>query len=372
MDNRGDVGSWIREASILSLCQISHLLCVIDNIYFDLKEMSDEERKNTEFFTEKMCTIIFTSLLKQAVEKFDRIRDIAVNAILFLLYSENEKYIYKSKSQFALRIRQQNRLEKLPQFQKFIKIKYIPHYDQIVEYFNPEINQTNYNFNWTTAERTFPIFVQFLQFECFHLPILSGLILSVGGISKAVVQESSKALLNYLENNQNQLMIPLNNNNIIESDSKNTLENTLASSLIIVGKKITGNDSNFISLLKTLNLLFENQYFFSQLVFSTDLFKLIESEIANTNDTNKLREATTTLIHLLLFQSSARTSAIQLLLNLLVHSFPLIRQNTSENLYLCMITYDDVFLINQEEINAILSETNWFDPFLYLSKKIIN
>jgi hypothetical protein len=70
VDNRGDVGSWVREAGMKALERWAILLCNSDD---------------KELFTSTMCKQLLAAILKQAVEKIDKMRDVAGNIIQRLL-----------------------------------------------------------------------------------------------------------------------------------------------------------------------------------------------------------------------------------------------------------------------------------------------
>ena len=69
IDNRGDVGSWVRQAAIIALERIT---------YFILNHRLD-------FYTLEMGTEMFCGLIHQSLEKIDRIRKLAGQAIERLL-----------------------------------------------------------------------------------------------------------------------------------------------------------------------------------------------------------------------------------------------------------------------------------------------
>lgn len=78
MDNRGDVGSWVREAGMKALERWAILLC---------------NSENKEIFTPTMCKQFLSALLKQAVEKIDKMRDVAGSIIQRLLVDTNILHI---------------------------------------------------------------------------------------------------------------------------------------------------------------------------------------------------------------------------------------------------------------------------------------
>lgn len=61
LDNRGDIGAWMREASMLGLETLTLLL----------------NKHKSELLTENLVTKIITGIGQQAVEKIDRTRALA-------------------------------------------------------------------------------------------------------------------------------------------------------------------------------------------------------------------------------------------------------------------------------------------------------
>lgn len=61
MDNRGDIGAWMREASMSGLETLTLLLNI----------------NKPEFLTQNLVTKVITAIAQQAVEKIDRTRALA-------------------------------------------------------------------------------------------------------------------------------------------------------------------------------------------------------------------------------------------------------------------------------------------------------
>lgn len=83
-DQRGDVGSWVRAASMETLQQLLPLVARLD------KELEPI------YLTRADVTRVFSGLLKQSVERIDRVRDCAGAVLVDLLYavdSENNPLI---------------------------------------------------------------------------------------------------------------------------------------------------------------------------------------------------------------------------------------------------------------------------------------
>lgn len=77
VDNRGDVGSWIRTAAMNGLEKCTYILCKRHKLV-----------GNESLFDANIATNLVGGLVKQAVEKMDRLRDIAAKTLQRILYSE--------------------------------------------------------------------------------------------------------------------------------------------------------------------------------------------------------------------------------------------------------------------------------------------
>jgi hypothetical protein len=184
VDNRGDVGSWVREATILSLAQLAILL-----VREDVKNNSDESSEL--FFTREMSTALFQGLVKQSVEKIDRIRDVASAVLGCLLYTDDVQLMNQSKSHIGLRVR----LQKMTDSQLPVKsengdwvpvtIPFIPHREKLQEL----ISKTEYirGLTFNVFQGVYPRMIRCFTLDCYCLPLLTGLCASIGGLSKQSV-----------------------------------------------------------------------------------------------------------------------------------------------------------------------------------------
>lgn len=80
IDNRGDVGSWVREAAMDGLEKCSYILCKRDST------CSSEEPES--LFDTSLAANLVGGIAKQAVEKMDKLREAAANILKRILYNE--------------------------------------------------------------------------------------------------------------------------------------------------------------------------------------------------------------------------------------------------------------------------------------------
>lgn len=99
VDNRGDVGSWVREAAMDGLQRCTYILCKrqavgctpeIDGVKC-LPELTDRDMiasdQTCSLFDESLASNLVVGIAKQAVEKIDKIRDMAGKILQWILYN---------------------------------------------------------------------------------------------------------------------------------------------------------------------------------------------------------------------------------------------------------------------------------------------
>lgn len=101
VDNRGDVGSWVREAALEGLEKCTYMLCkrvlvsstgTEKNVTECLKQQSKNDMlKNNQdlpLFDENLATSLVGGICKLAVEKMDKLREAAANVLYRILYNQ--------------------------------------------------------------------------------------------------------------------------------------------------------------------------------------------------------------------------------------------------------------------------------------------
>lgn len=102
IDNRGDVGSWVREAAMDGLEKCTCILCKKSCTNYVTPGGTQENRSasglaNTDevpgnqickFFDVNLATNLVRGILKQAVEKMDKLRETAAKTLQRILYSD--------------------------------------------------------------------------------------------------------------------------------------------------------------------------------------------------------------------------------------------------------------------------------------------
>lgn len=84
VDNRGDVGSWVREAAMDGIERCSYILCKKEQ-----KCSTSENGEARSFFDADLATTLVGGIIKQAVEKMDKLREAAANVLRRILYNDS-------------------------------------------------------------------------------------------------------------------------------------------------------------------------------------------------------------------------------------------------------------------------------------------
>lgn len=100
VDNRGDVGSWVREAAMNGLERCAYILCKRDSVN-SLKANHDEHQSAvpepylvtedpvSSMFDADIATNLVGGLAKQAVEKLDKLREVSCKILQRILYNQS-------------------------------------------------------------------------------------------------------------------------------------------------------------------------------------------------------------------------------------------------------------------------------------------
>ncbi|XP_013921307.1 PREDICTED: tubulin-specific chaperone D, partial [Thamnophis sirtalis] len=145
-DSRGDVGARVREAAMKSLMEITLLLTRTEPALIDAN----------------VSKRIMCSVAQQSAEKIDRFRAHAGSVFLALLNFDNPP------------------------------VPHIPHREDLERIF-PRAEAVT--FNWSAPSQAFPRITQLLGLASYRYHILTGLTVSVGGLTESTVRESKLTCL---------------------------------------------------------------------------------------------------------------------------------------------------------------------------------
>lgn len=237
IDNRGDIGSWVREAAMDALKRCSFLLCLETNgewtkvepecsagepagLFYGETEASGLTEKSRfttirsgPLFDEEIAVKVVGGLAKQAVEKIDRVRDVAGRTLQHLLHSDQ------------------------------LSVDGIPHRRAL-----EQIVPNDSNLNWAAPGISFPRLLQFLKFPEYRPYLLSGVVLSVGGLADSLGKVSTQALFEFLQG------LPPTGSGIGALTDSSSI--WLGGQILELLKSNRGVDRVIVPVLKTLDILF--------------------------------------------------------------------------------------------------------------------
>lgn len=208
-DNRGDVGAWVREASM----HVLHYLVI----------NCPRERLNSDTVHQ-----VLSGLTKQSVEKIDRIRAVAGKLFQSLIHHQPP----------------------LPHIQR---------HQELLEIFPNDSS----SISWLFADHTFPLFCKLLLFPEYSEKILTGLVGSIGQLTESLIKHSSSSFLDFLKANDGeipricQLIVKIFEDNLlnerISHPMLNFLEMLLSSGVLVL--ILDDENNNFADeILRLTNL----------------------------------------------------------------------------------------------------------------------
>ncbi|KAK9143260.1 hypothetical protein Syun_012660 [Stephania yunnanensis] len=330
VDNRGDVGSWVREAALRGLERCTYILCEKESVGFP-RQMSEaksemepfpsamvETNQRLPLFDVSLATNLVGSLTKQAVEKMDKIRIHAAKVLQKILYNGN------------------------------IFVPCIPHREKLEGIIPCDVDS-----EWAVPTFSYPRFVQLLQFSCYSRYVLSGLVISVGGLQDSLKKASIMALLQYLEVTGNG-----------EDEKRRSRENLLGTDLLWILQEYKRCDRVIIPTLKTIEVLFSKKFFLNVESLTPDLctgvLDSLVTELKSSKDFTKLYSGISILGYIASISNQLHARAFSKLLFFLGHRYPKIRKAGADQVYLVLLQNGDIIAEGKlDQALEILSETCW-------------
>ncbi|CAH3037220.1 unnamed protein product [Porites lobata] len=300
IDNRGDVGAWVREASMSALETLTRF--VVEN--------------DSSLLTPEICQNVMYCLVQQASEKIDRTRAHAGEIFLRLLYMDNPC------------------------------LPHIPHHRELLEIFP---RKDCLEMNWSAPSECFPRITKLLGLPSYRDPVLLGLTVSVGGLTESLVRFSYTSLLKFLKSiNDSEKEMAAFGETLLKMYRNNQKNDRIIVPLFKMLDMLLSNGC-FDMFAK------EESHPFPQA-----LCDLTKKEIFKLGDAKKLITSITVFCGLLQFPGVTRTKSFQQLTIFLCHKYPQVRKTTADQLYSAALTFDDIIPVERlDDVLAILSETSW-------------
>ncbi|CAG8486755.1 6341_t:CDS:2 [Paraglomus brasilianum] len=313
IDSRGDVGSWVREVGMKSLGTYVPLITRND----DLNPTSPQ------WWTKDLSMQVVKKLLKQSVERIDKIRACAGTILIDLLYEK------RMTGEWVLDINGRSVLERV-------------------------LNRDE-EIHWINPSELYPRMIQLLVLPEYRFDLLAGLVVAAGGMTESLVRYSSATLIKYASS-----LPPF----ATDTSSISLLD--FANALLEVFRVYGKQDRVVVPLLEVIDLLFEAGALQKGIDCGFDfqeLFDKVKKEVSKSRDIRKLSAGVRVYCGFVTLGGTLRTKALQHLLSYLVHPFPKIRRLAADQLYITLTAT----IVEDEpdemvEIEEILSTIDWSDP----------
>ncbi|XP_047981355.1 tubulin-folding cofactor D isoform X1 [Salvia hispanica] len=322
-DNRGDIGSWVREAAMDGLERCTYILCKRDSLNKEISSSLQLEKGDnsgddhfSSYFEASLAKNLVGGIVKQAVEKMDKLRELAARILQRLLHN------------------------------KTIFVPHIPH-REILEHIVPNEAELL----WGVPTFSYPRFVQLLKVSCYSIYVVSGLVISIGGLQESLRKASLSALLDYLQNK------------ITEGHNKSK-EPSLSLDILWILQRYRRCDRVIVPTLKTIEILFSRKLLLNMEdetpVFCAGVLDSLTVELRGTKDFSKLNAGIAILGYIASISDPISIKAFSHLLTFLAHRYPKIRKYAAEQVYLVLLENEN--LISADKLNEateIITETCW-------------
>ncbi|ETM99131.1 hypothetical protein PPTG_18987 [Phytophthora nicotianae INRA-310] len=214
--------------------------------------------------------------------------------------------------------------------------------------------------NWSMAHDTFPLVVKMLDIPELMEEVAAGLVISVGGLTESVVKASKGALFEWVRAH-------------LQATNFGLLTR-FSFFLVTLLTRHHQDDRVTIPLMKTMALLLESnllRFLFEKRQaedgsdtnitdFGERLYSALRDEIQKCTAVPKLSAAISVLIGLLPSDPETESKTLRALVLFLGHKFPKVRKLTAEKLYTRFLLHDAI--IDEEKYDTvveILSDTAW-------------
>lgn len=311
VDERGDVGSWVRISSLQGLSSSVELI------------LRSDIRNPNDWLPQELYLGIWAGMLKQGAERLDNVRAEVGKGVVQLL----EASTLKANGNVS-------------------GSRWIPcGYDLLRQLFMVE---TGSGEGWNQPAWLFPRIVQVLQVPEYRSNILKGLVLSIGSRNEGTHRPAAAALTEYLI--ERDTAFP--NERIIDAVFKELLD---------LAKANSASNTVVLPILSTFDALIEG----SVVAEPTEseeranvlisLVNFIGQRVDKLRNVQRINSSMRILVQLLAVPDVA-SQARQFLPAFLGHAFPKVREETGEFLYLVIQAQD---IAGAEAAEPVLLQTKW-------------
>jgi len=329
-DNRGDIGSWVREAAMESLYTLLILMAT------------------NKLLSTQLAHLVVQGVCKQWMEKINKIRGAAGTILQKMVTAPLLRPYIPSCSALAT-VMGSASSSPLP--------------------------------DWSSPAVTYPVGACLLRLQDYHKSLFCGIVIAVGGLSEQ--RSCAESLIAFAKSEtegdqkQQQQDAKVEDSNIQIEDSniqiagqnlKGSLGEdlsdaekramVLASSVCYVFSTYKRLPRVITPLFKTLDILISNGCFdvldIERFDFGHQVLQYLKGEVKNSKNAAKVLASVNVFAGLLAFGGKLRDTALQAVLEvLLVHPFPKVRRMAAEELYSRLLAYDSH--IDDDKLEAVLS-----------------
>ncbi|KAI0004532.1 TBCD protein [Russula compacta] len=317
-DERGDVGSWIRIASIQALTSVSVTLLTL----------ARSDATYIEYIPPNLYQKAIAGVLKQGFGRLDNVRQQAGESILSLLKCPLPSVDDSNSWKFHEEIL----------FKKLFL-------SEVAE------DGTVPFHGWQDSSWIFPKAMRFLEVPEYRPAVLTGLLISIGSKTDSTQRYVRNSLVTYSKN------LPVN-----ADDGGSYNLQALVADLVAEAKSNLSSNTKVLPVLQALNALLEADAL-ERLCDSKDginvqeLLSITSRGISRLKSVHRIQECMRTVVNLLALPQVS-DSCIPRLVDFLTHQYPTVRAETARNLYLFLQSRD--IGKDTEEVEEMLLETEWF------------
>jgi len=311
---------------------ISTMRPVHPNIVADSKQYKD-----FLYFDEELCAQVLGSFLKQLSEKLDSVRCQAGQCLERLLTNRNPRLPFVPNRPILL------------DALGLAKHHYNRHEGNLVHH--------QQRVNWSNSADTFPLVMRAVNIDDFFQDIISGIVVSVGGLTESVTKHSTAALLDWVRGVK-----------MIKATARIVKLGNAFLSLFHLHRK---NQRVILPLLKTIDKLLsrgclDDLLRMKNCPFPDSLLSNIKKEAKGCMDIKRLFAIASVSLGLLQVQDEDMVikDVLPFILALLGHAYPRVRRWTAEQLYVRLLEDGSTIISDQCRLDKalkLLLEVLWDD-----------
>jgi len=304
-DQRGDVGSKCRLAAMNGLVSLAEVTTT----------QKFPEQSGSDFFSIEMCTQIIGLLLKQFSEKLNFVRSEAAKCLVALLVKNPTVEPFVAKREMLL-----DALTP-PRFNGSLV------YESI---------------DWADASITYPMVMKAAEIDEYFEYVISGLVISTGGLTKAIIENSSQVLIQWTRN-ADEIKLRRLGNVFLDIFEKHQHEGRVV-----------------LPLLKTIEMILNRgciEHLVREKSFSSLLLERLREESKDCTDIKRLMAIISVSTGLIISVQISKET-VSFVCSLLAHEFPRIRSVAAEKLYVQLLETDPELGGDHAAVRLLL-EHNW-------------